>query len=258
MSRFTKILAIAALIPALSITATASYAATFTDVQQKEIQGIIGSYLQSNPQVIIAALQSYQQKQMQDAEQTIKTTQKDAAQYVQALFHTATDPVAGNPTAPITIVEFFDYQCSHCVDMAPVISQFIKNTPNVRFVFKEFPIRGPISDLASRAALAANMQGKYLEFHDELMKTKQPYTQEAVLAAAKTVGLNVAQLQKDMDSAGVKAQIQGTIKLAQDLKLLGTPAFFIGKTDATTTSNIDYVPGQMNMEQLQGLIKKVK
>ena len=66
------------------------------------------------------------------------------------------------------------------------------------------------------------------------------------------------QLQKDMDSAGVKAQIQGTIKLAQDLKLLGTPAFFIGKTDATTTSNIDYVPGQMNLEQLQGLVKKVK
>ncbi len=253
MSRFTQTLAAAAIFAAMT---SASFASSFTPAQEKEIQAVVGSYLQSNPQVIISSLQSYQQKQMQEAEQTIKSTQKDASQYVNALFHNAKDPVAGNATAPVTIVEFFDYQCTHCVDMAPVIAEVIKSNPNVRFVFKEFPIRGPLSDFASRAALAANMQGKYIPFHDELMKTKQPYTQEAILAAAKTVGLNLEQLQKDMDSTAVKDQIKATMKLAQDLKLLGTPAFFVGKTNATTTSSVNYVPGQMNMEQLQSLIKK--
>lgn len=253
MSRFTQTLAAAAIFAAMT---SVSFASSFTPAQEKEIQAVVGSYLQSNPQVIISSLQSYQQKQMQEAEQTIKSTQKEASQYVNALFHNAKDPVAGSATAPVTIVEFFDYQCTHCVDMAPVIAEVIKSNPNVRFVFKEFPIRGPLSDFASRAALAANMQGKYIPFHDELMKTKQPYTQEAILAAAKTVGLNLEQLQKDMDSAAVKDQIKSTMKLAQDLKLLGTPAFFVGKTNATTTSSVNYVPGQMNMEQLQSLIKK--
>lgn len=255
MSRFMKKLSAIALVPVLTLAASAAIAA-LTPAQKTEIEGVVGNYLQSNPQVIIAALQEYQKKQMQDAEQTIKNTQKDASAHVKALFHNSSDPVGGNPNGKITIVEFFDYQCPHCVDMSPVLSGAIKNNPEVRVIFKEFPIRGPLSDFASRAALAANMQGKYMAFHDELMKTKQPYTQESILAAAKTVGLNIEQLQKDMDSAAVKDQIKATMKLAQDLKLLGTPAFFIGKTDASTSSSINYVPGFIDPNQLQEMIKK--
>ncbi len=95
-----------------------------------------------------------------------------------------------------------------------------------------------------------------MPFHEELMKTKQPYTQESILAAAKTAGLNLEQLQKDMDGSVVKEQIQANIKLGQDLKLLGTPAFFIGKTDSTPTSTLAYVPGHMDINQIQELIKK--
>jgi protein-disulfide isomerase len=254
MSRFMKVIAVAALIPALSI-ATAAYAA-MTDAQTKEIQAVVGSYLKSNPQVIITALQEYQRQQMQAADQTIKNTQKDAAQFSPDLFRSAKDPVGGNPKGTVTVVEFFDYQCPHCVDMAPVLSDVIKSDPNVRIVFKEFPIRGPLSDFASRAALAANMQGKYMPFHDELMKTPQPYTQESIMKAAQTAGLNIDQLKKDMDGEAVKSQIKANMKLGQDLKLLGTPAFFIGKTDATSTSTINYVPGHMDLKQLQEVIKK--
>jgi protein-disulfide isomerase len=249
-----KSLAIAAFLP-LSILATASHAAFSAD-QQKEIQDIVNNYLQSNPQVIISSLQAFQQKQMQEAENTIKNTQKDAPQFVQALFHDPKDPVVGNPTGPVTIVEFFDYQCSHCIDMAPVLAQAVKAMPNVRIVFKEFPIRGQMSDFAARAALAANMQGKYFQFHEELMKSKQPLSEAGILAAAKTVGLNLDQLQKDMDSKAVKDQITANQKLAQDLKLLGTPAFFIGKTNATNASAINYIPGEIKMPQLQDLVKK--
>lgn len=254
MSRFLLTLAAAA----VSISAVAAPAAStsFTPDQQKQVETIVNNYLQQNPQVIISALQSYQQKQMQEAENTIKNTQKDAPQFVQALFHNAKDPVAGNPTGPVTIVEFFDYQCSHCIDMAPVLAEALKTSPNIRIVFKEFPIRGPISDFAARAALAANMQGKYFPFHEELMKSKQPLSEAVILAAAKTVGLNLDQLQKDMDSQAVKDQIAANQKLAQDLKLLGTPAFFIGKTDASNASGINYVPGEIKMPQLQDLIKK--
>lgn len=257
MHRFIKKIAIAALVPALTMISLPSFAASFTADQQKEIQSVVADYLKNNPQVIIAALQEFQRKQMAEADKTIKSTQKDASQFVQALFHTANDPTAGNPKGTITIVEFFDYQCPHCVSVSPTLNNAIKDNKNLRVIFKEFPIRGPLSEYASRAALAANMQGKYMEFHDALMTTKQPYTQEAILAAAKSVGLSVEQLQKDMQSKAVSDQLQANIKLAQDLKLLGTPAFFVGKTDATATSNIDYIPGEITLDQINALIKKM-
>lgn len=256
MHQFIKKVALAALVPTLALASFSTFAAFSAD-QQKEIQSVVADYLKSNPQVIITALQEFQKKQMQDADKTIKSTQKDASQYVKALFHTTNDPVAGNPDGTITIVEFFDYQCPHCVDMNPTLTNAIKNNKNLRVIFKEFPIRGPLSEFASRAALAANMQGKYVPFHDALMATKQPYTQESILAAAKSVGLSVDQLQKDMQSKAVTDQLQNNIKLAQDLKLLGTPAFFVGKTDASTSSNIDYIPGEMTIEQINAAIKKL-
>lgn len=255
MSRLLKKLAVAALVPAMALAATASFAA-FTDAQQKEIQTIVNTYLQSNPQVIISAIQGFQQKQMQEAEQTIKNTQKEASKFATPLFRTANDPIGGNAKGTVTVVEFFDYQCPHCVDMTPIINELIKKEGSVRVVYKEFPIRGPMSEYASKAALAANMQGKYMEFHDALMQTKQPYTQEAILAAAKSVGLSIEQLQKDMNSAAVTDQISANMKLGQELKLLGTPAFFVGKTDATASNTIYYVPGHVSLDQLKDLVKK--
>src|SRR6185295_1294162 len=72
------------------------------------------------------------------------------------LLNEKNDPVAGNKKGNITIVEFFDYQCSHCSNMTPVLQKIIKQNPNVRVVYKEYPIRGMISEYAARAALAAH------------------------------------------------------------------------------------------------------
>src|SRR5687767_7252591 len=73
-----------------------------------------------------------------------------------SLLHHREDPVIGNPHAAVTVMEFFDYQCSHCSNMVPVIAAIISTNKNVRVVFKELPIKGAASEFASRAALAAN------------------------------------------------------------------------------------------------------
>ncbi|MHB1221786.1 MAG: DsbA family protein [Gammaproteobacteria bacterium] len=166
--------------------------------------------------------------------------------------------MTGNANGKITVVEFFDYQCPHCVDMAPVIEGIVKANPDVRIVFKEFPIRGPLSEFAARAALAANKQGKYYEFSHALLISKEPLTQESVLETAKKVGVNVDQLKKDMADKSVDEQLKANIKLAQDLKLFGTPAFFIGKTDAKAPGSVSYIPGQMDQTQMQSTIDKAK
>jgi protein-disulfide isomerase len=140
--------------------------------------------------------------------------------------------------------------------MAPVMGAIIKSNPNVRIVFKDFPIRGPMSDLAARAAIAANKQGKYYELSHALLTSNKPLSPDVIYQLAKDNGLDVDKLKKDMNDNSVNIQIKNNMKLAQDLKLLGTPAFFIGKTDATASDNINYVPGQMNQQQLQDAINQ--
>ena len=254
---------------ALASCVTLSYAAktvnianeansAITPAQKTQIQDIIHQYLLDKPEVLVEALQSFQRKQYEQAEQTVKKTQANVSQFANALFKQTNDPVAGNANGKVTVVEFFDYQCYHCVDMAPVIESIIKSNPDVRLVFKEFPIRGPLSQFAARAALAANKQGKYYELHNALLTTKQPLTEAGVFEIAKGAGLNVDQLKKDMDDKSVENQLKDNLKLAQDLKLFGTPAFFIGKTDTQNAKNINYVPGALDQKQMQDMIDKAK
>lgn len=222
--------------------------------ERAKIEEVVHQYLLRKPEVLVEAMQILQRKQYEQAEQTVKQTQSSAASFAKALFNQNNDPVAGNPNGKVTVVEFFDYQCPHCVDMAPVMQDAIKANPELRVVYKEFPIRGPVSEFASRAALAANQQGKYVEFSHALLSSKQQLTQESILKAAQDVGLDVEKLKKDMNGTAVSDQLKANIKLAQDLKLFGTPAFFIGKTGATSSDKINYIPGVMDKNQLQGMI----
>lgn len=239
---------------------TSAYAAA-TNMSKQQIEGIVKDYILNNPDVVVQSLQSFQKKQMDQAQKTIEKTQQSSPKYADVLFHQDSDPVAGNPKGKVTVVEFFDYQCPHCVDMAPVIEGLVKNNSDVRIIFKEFPIRGPISEFAAKAALAANAQGKYFEFHKALMDTKQqPLTQDSIIAAAKSVGIDTDKMKTDMAGANVKDQLQKNYKLAQDLQLLGTPAVFVAKTNVSKSSDpteIIFIPGQVTQDQLQEMIKKV-
>ncbi|MBX3708247.1 MAG: DsbA family protein [Gammaproteobacteria bacterium] len=225
--------------------------------EREKIETVVHEYLLRNPEVIVEVMQILQRKQFEQAQQTIQQTQQTASSFANALFRQTNDPVIGDPNGKVTLVEFFDYQCPHCVDMAPVIAGIVKANPNLRIVYKEFPIRGPISEFAARAALAAHKQGKYAEFSHALLTTGQ-LTQDSIIQVAKKSGLDIDKLKKDMDSNSIKEQIKANTKLAQDLKLFGTPAFFIGKTDAKGSDTINYVPGQLDQAQLQAIIDKTK
>lgn len=269
MQRFIKtLLAMTVMGAAITAYATATTTAattpdntakttTMTPEQQAQIEEVVHQYLVRKPEVLVEALQVLQKKQMEQAQQTMKQTEQTAAQFATPLFHTSTDPVAGNPNGKVTIVEFFDYQCPHCVSMSPVMEAVIKANPDVRVIYKDFPIRGPVSEFAARAALAANKQGKYMQFSRALLASNQQLTQDTVLQIAKNAGLNIDQLKKDMNDKSIDDQLKATIKLAQDLKLFGTPAIFIGKTNATDKDTISYVPGEMNQAQLQDMINKL-
>lgn len=221
----------------------------------------IRNYILNNPEVVVQSLQIYQQKQMEQTQKSFDSIQKDAPKYADKLFRQSSDPIGGNPNGKVTLVEFFDYQCPHCIDMVPVVDNLIKKNPNLKVIYKEFPIRGPMSDFSARAALAAQKQGKYSEFHKALMTSKvEPLTEDAVYDLAKSAGLNVDQLKTDMKSESVDQQIKANMALAKDLKLMWTPVFFIASSNISSQAGPDaviFIPGGVDEKQLSDAITKV-
>lgn len=233
------------------VTTTASTTTTALNPEQvQQIQQVVHDYLLQNPQLMVQVFQKLQMQQQADMQQhAIKSIQANA----NALFNDANSPVAGNANGTVTLVEFFDYQCPHCKEMASIISGLVNQDKNLKIVFKEFPIF-PGSMYAAQAALAAQLQGKYWPFHNALMAANNPLQKNDVLAAASKVGLDVTQLEKDMSSATIQNELQQNEQLAEKLGLAGTPAFIIqSNSDKTKTF---FVPGQVGASDLQQLIQK--
>ncbi len=234
---------------------------TASSLQKKQIETIVHDYIIQNPEIVIQSLQGYQQKQIAEQSQKFKKIQESSPKFASELFHQASDPVAGNPKGTVTIVEFFDYQCPHCIDMTATLENLIKTHPNVKVVFKEFPIRGPMSEIATRAALAAQKQGKYFDLHLAMMNSKtEPLTENIIYDLAKTAGLNVDQLKKDMKDKSVDDQIKTNYTLAKNLEIMFTPVFFIAKSDVSNTSKpekIAFIPGQVSAPQLTEVVEKI-
>lgn len=206
------------------------------------------------------SIRKLQQKEIQQAQAQFKKTQQLIPQNAIDLFHSGKDPVV-NGKGTVTLVEFFDYQCPHCINMTAVIDAIAEKNKDLRIVYKELPIFGGNSQYAAKAALAAAKQGKYDEFHHALMKAKPPLTNDTVLAIAKDTGLDVDQLKKDMDSKAVADILANNTKIAGKLGILGTPAFFIAATNInkeTPAAETSFIPGQIDQEQLQKIIDKTK
>jgi len=119
----------------------------------------------------------------------------------------------------------------------------------VKFVFKELPILGPNSVQASKAALASVKQGKYQKFHETLMKTKERLSDEVIFNAAKTSGLDVEKLKKDMADESIDKIIKANQALAKEVGAHGTPTFII---------NDQLYPGAMQYEQLKKAVEDAR
>jgi protein-disulfide isomerase len=180
------------------------------------------------------------------------------AQSAQTILRDKNDPVGGDKNGKVTLVVFFDYQCSHCVSMSPVISSIMKANPTLRVVFKDFPIRGDVSEAAARAAIASNHQGKYIPFHLALMHNAASLDKEEIFTLAKQAGINVDKLKNEMNSSEINQQLKTNFELAEKLGINGTPAFLIAKTDATDKNQIKVVLGEMSQAELQQAINNVK
>jgi protein-disulfide isomerase len=194
-----------------------------------------------------------------DASASQTFTQNSAPKYSKALLQNGSDPVAGNVHGKITLVDFFDYQCPHCLRVNNSIDKLIKEHPDLRIVFKMFPVLGPASDLAAHAAIAANNQGKFQVFHNALINTDD-ITLDKILELAKNNGLDVEKFKQDMNSTTVSSIVANDLDLANRLGITGAPAIFITPTHLSETANpqdVIFILGEADFNTLQDSVKKI-
>jgi protein-disulfide isomerase len=156
-------------------------------------------------------------------------TKRDVHGICDALFRDPNSPAVGSPHTKVQIVEFFDYRCPYCKTLTKILAE-MQGSDRVRIVYKEWPILGNSSELAARAALAAAKQSKYLPFHMRLMNSRFIPTAAYIEDLAVELGMNQAQLLKDMNANDITVAIQRTAALASELGFTGTPALVVGRT----------------------------
>lgn len=210
--------------------------------QQKQVEDIVKRIIKEQPRLILDALQEMRQREEAEAQaralQAVKTKRDEIIKDPSA-------PVAGNPDGDVVVVEFFDYRCPYCKTVAERVIDVVKKDGKAKVLFKELPILGPESVFASRAALAAHRQGKYIEYHVALMKVRERLTDAITLRIAADVGLDVEKLKKDMGSPEISRALEKNSDLAEELNIRGTPAFIVGD---------QLVPGAIDAETLTKLI----
>ncbi len=216
-------------------------------MSKEDVQAVVKDFIQDNPEAILKSVNDFQQKsqQQQDA-----SAQKTVTDNRDALENDPSSPVAGNPKGDVTIVEFFDYSCGYCKKVMPAVIKIIEEDKNIRLVFKEFPILGPNSVLASQAALAVHIisPDKYLQFHKALMEGHAS-SKDAILKVATDMGLKADEISAKMDSPEVQAILAKDKELAGKVGIRGTPAF---------TINGEFIPGAIDYDTFKEKVKAAR
>lgn len=140
----------------------------------------------------------------------------------------STAPILGNPNAPVTLVEFSDFECPYCSKVKPLIDKLLAaNKDTLKVAFKHFPLRNHRqAQPAAKASIAAQKQGKFWEMHDALFKLDK-ITPQLIDAAAAEIGLNMEQFNKDKNSTATRQQLAKDMHDGQSAEVSGTPSMFL-------------------------------
>jgi protein-disulfide isomerase len=156
-------------------------------------------------------------------------------------------PVAGNADGNITIVEWFDYNCPYCRKLEPELRQVVQDDGKVRLVLKDWPILGPVSKVASRMALAAKYQDKFLAAHEAMMGVNSKLTEPRIRELLSGAGIDIDRLNRDLaaNAKAIDALLARNDDQARAFGFKGTPSFIVGKYR---------VPGVLSMAEFEQVI----
>ena len=144
------------------------------------------------------------------------------------LLNSSLSPTSGHKDSIVTLIEFYDYQCSPCKANYQEVEKMRALEKDVRIIYGQLPVFGSQSIIAARAAIAANKQGLFNLYHSLLMTSNKPINIDLIFDIATEVGLNLERLQADMRDPEVLEYLEKIRFLAQALDVTGTPTYIIG------------------------------
>jgi protein-disulfide isomerase len=227
----SKVSHFSALLLALTIAcavaaASPARAQSFAPDQRSEIEKIMREYLLSHPELLQEAMTELEKRQSeQDTQKHLAAIKDNNA----TIFDSSRQVNLGNPNGDVTMVEFFDYNCSYCKRAMADMLDLLKTDSRLKVVLKEFPVLGEGSVEAAQVAVAVRMQDKsgkkYLDFHAKLLGGRGPADKARALAAAKEAGFDISRIEKDLQAEEVKTTLSENFKIAEALGLSGTPSY---------------------------------
>ncbi|MGP3122694.1 DsbA family protein [Serratia nevei] len=234
---------------------------TFTQPQRDAIGVIAREYLLAHPEILLQMSEKLEAQQQHATNSTVQTALTTQPELQEALLHDPATPVV-HPEGAVTVVQFFDYQCIWCARMAPVVADFVRDNPDVRFVFKEFPIFGsswPMSVQAARTGLTLwHLKGgdAYLTYHNAVFASGENegrLSQPTLNAALHAAGAAPMTVLPETEKA-----LLATRELAQQLNISGTPAFIVMPTRDARADQVTPLYGAVDVKALQAAVEQAK
>ena len=168
----------------------------------------------------------------------------------------ARDHVRGPANAPVTLVEYGDFECPYCGQAEPVVRELLADYGDLRYVWRHLPLTDvhPHAQLAAEATEAAAKQGKFWELHDQLLRHQDALTAKDLVRYAGEVGLNTDEFTRDMRKRAGQPEVIADVDSADLSGVSGTPTFFINGKRHQGTYDIDTLSASVQAARARALI----
>ena len=216
-------IALAAMLTAIPTTP----ALAIDEAEKAQVEQIIRDYLLENPEIMVEVQQALEAKQQAEAKERAT---KALVENQEAIFKSANQGVIGNADGDVTVVEFFDYNCSFCQRAMQDMNALLEGDQKLKFVMKELPILSAGSVDASRVSTAVYRlyPEKYGEFHNQLLALQGQKDGKRAAQIAATMGMDIEKIEAESQKDDVVDAFREANELANALGINGTPSYVIG------------------------------
>lgn len=216
-------------------------------LSESEIKELVKDYIMSHPEDIVDSLEEMQKKKSQESQEKVEDYLKKNQKDIEA---TDYPPILGNPNGNISIVAFYDYNCSFCKKANKYTNEIISLDQEVKLILRPMPILGGTSMFAAKVALAIQKIApeKFLDIHNTMMEMKL-INKNTVKKLLEKHNIDYNLLDNEINSFYIKQLINNNFEFAKNLNIQGAPSYVI---------NGNFIPGLISVQKFKTIISEIR